>query len=322
MKRVISGAVSLACLLLAGAPAMAQQVKPGCTDNSRACMIRAATAYFDALVTHDASRVPFAADVRRTEQGHVTASGEQEIREHTKTQPDMRGRHNTRFWVDEETHNVVGHTLIRVLPDAEKADPARKSIAVSEPRTGHIFERFKVEGGLIREIEAIFHLEKGTLEGQSGWPDDGLARPVGAGTPQIKPPCTDNSRACLIGAAKSYLDNIVRADGSKTLLAPNVRRTVNGHIIDGEAALRADMNHEPPISRHYNTRYFVDRETATVIAFTLMSVPPGEAAGPRGNTSHLAERYTMQGGLITEIEGLFYLEDGNLNGISNWPDEK
>lgn len=314
--------LALACLLAAAVPAAAQQVKPGCTDNSRACMIQAASAYFDALVTHDASKVPFAPDVRRTEQGHVTGTGEQQIREHTRTQPDMKGRHNTRFWVDEERHTVVGHTLIRVVPDTEKADKTRKSIPVSEPRTGHIFERFRVEGGLIREIEAIFHLEKGTMDGQSGWPDAGPVRPVGEGTPLVKPPCMDNSRACLIGAAKSYLDNIVKADGSKTLLAPNVRRTVNGQIIDGEAALRADMNHEPPIARHYNTRYFVDREAATVIAYTLMSVPPGEAAGPRGNTSHLAERYTMRDGLITEIEGLFYLEDGNLNGISNWPDDK
>lgn len=311
-------------LFLAAGTAVAQQVTPRCTDNSRACMITAATAYFDALVTHDASKVPFAPDVRRTEQGRVTGVGEQHIREHTKTQPDMKGgRHNTRFWVDEETRNVIGAMVIRIVPDQDKADPARKSIPVTEPRTGRIFERFKVENGLIKEIEAIFHLERGTMDGTSGWPDFGPVRPVGSGMPQVKPPCTDNSRTCLIGAAASYLDNIVRKDGSKTLFAPNVRRTVQSRELVGEAALRRNLDNEPPINGHRNTRYFVDRPQNTVIAFTLLPVPPRDGPNPtKGSTTHLVERYTMVDGLITEIEGIFYQQEGTMEGESGWPDAK
>jgi hypothetical protein len=142
----------------------------------------------------------------------------------------------------------------------------------------------------------------------------------------VKPPCTDTSRACLIGAAKSYLDNIVKADGSKTLFAPNVRRTVQGRALETEEKLRANLNREPPISGHRNTRYVVDRQQATVIAFTILPVPPREASstagGTKGNTTHLVERYTMVDGLITEIEGLFFTEEGTMEGSSNWPDEK
>jgi hypothetical protein len=51
--------MALACLLLlapTGTAATAQQVKPSCSDRSRACMIATATAYIDALTRHDASK--------------------------------------------------------------------------------------------------------------------------------------------------------------------------------------------------------------------------------------------------------------------------
>jgi hypothetical protein len=162
------------------------------------------------------------------------------------------------------------------------------------------------------------------MDGQSGWPDAGPPRGVGEGTPQVKPPCTDSSRACLVGAAKSYLDNIVKHDGSKTLFAPNVRRTVQAHALESEAKLRDNLNHEPAIDGHHNTRYFVDRQQATVIAYTTMPVPPRDATSAagatKGNTTHLAERYTMVNGLITEVEGIFYTEEGTMTGTSGWPD--
>ena len=159
-------------LLFVTPMAHAQQVKPSCTDASRTCMITAATAYLDAIVTHDASKVPFAPDVKRTEGGHITGRGESSIRENTKGQPDMVGHANTRFIVDEKSHNVVAYTLLRI--PGTKADPNRKTMADKlppQPSTVHLAERFKIEAGLITEIEAIFSIEGGTMDGTSNWPD-------------------------------------------------------------------------------------------------------------------------------------------------------
>src|SRR4051812_9854118 len=94
--------------------AVAQQVKPLCTEQTRACMIATATTYLDALTHHDASKVPFAPDIRRTEQNRISATDETHIREHTITQPDMAGHVDDRFFVDEKTHNVVVFTLLKV----------------------------------------------------------------------------------------------------------------------------------------------------------------------------------------------------------------
>jgi 3'(2'), 5'-bisphosphate nucleotidase len=168
MKRFLC----IAAVFLMSASAQAQQVKPSCTDDSRACMIAAAKAYLDAIVTHDASKVPFAPNVRRTEGGRVTGEGEANIRENTKSQPDMAGHANTRYVVDEQTKNVVAFTLLRI--PGTKADPNRKTMAdrlPPQPSTVHLAERFKVEKGLITEIEAIFFVRNGAMDGASGWPD-------------------------------------------------------------------------------------------------------------------------------------------------------
>ena len=155
--------------------AHAQQVKPDCTDNSRACMIKAASAYLDSIIAHDASKVPFAPTIHRTEQGHVTADGEAQIRALQKMQPDMKGRRNTRFFVDEPSHTVIAYTLLDVT--GTKADPNRKTFtdavpaAQAKPSTVHLSERFEVENGLITEIEAIFDIELGAMDKVSGWPD-------------------------------------------------------------------------------------------------------------------------------------------------------
>ncbi len=157
---------------LGATPSLAQQFTPTCTQDTRECMIQAATAYLDSIVNHDASTVPFAPDVKRTEQGRITAMGETAIRESQKLQPDMAGHVNTRFFVEESSHNVIAFTLLRVT--GGKADPNRRTFsneAQRDPFTVHLAERFKVEKGLITEIEAIFSREQGTMDGPSNWPD-------------------------------------------------------------------------------------------------------------------------------------------------------
>ena len=107
-KAMLAG-VAIAALAFAGA-ATAQQVAPVCTDDSRDCMIAAARAYLDSIVNHDASKVPAHPAIKRTEQGRITAEGEQKLRDSQRLQPDMDGHRNTRFFVDEKTHNVIAYT--------------------------------------------------------------------------------------------------------------------------------------------------------------------------------------------------------------------
>lgn len=140
----------------------AQLVKPSCTDDSRACMIAAATSYLEGIVHHDGSKVLFAPGVRRTEEGRDTGRGEATLRAALVKMPPMLGYRNTRFVVDEESRQLVYFTLLRL--DSARGKPGA-------PVTVHLAERFRIERGLITEIEAIFWTQTGTPDGASGWPD-------------------------------------------------------------------------------------------------------------------------------------------------------
>jgi hypothetical protein len=316
----LGAAVSLLFpVLLLPAAAGAQQVKPLCTEDTRACMIATATTYLDALTHHDASKVPFAPDIRRTEQNRISATDETHIREHTITQPDMAGHADDRFFVDEKTHNVVVFTLLKVPGGANPRRPPAATIP--GPTTVHLAERFKVEGGLIREIEAIFYQEPGTMEGPAPWP---AKAPVAAsGQATVKPSCTDASRDCMIAAAKSYFDGIVSKNSSKVPFAANVRRTVQLNVWEGETALRHYLDHEEPPMAGHQSRYFVDEHQHTVLVYTTINIT-GNANGGAGKDggspaiSRVADRIKVEGGYITEIEGLVFGEPGS-DGRPLWP---
>ena len=326
--------IGSALLALATAPAAAQQRQPDCTDNSRACLVRAANSYLEALVTHDGRKPLVWPDIKRTEQGRYPVAGEAEIRHSMDIEPDMKGHANTRFYVDEEQSTVVYFTLLRVTGGKEEA--SRKTYTDDRPMpptTTHLAERFKIDKGLIREIEAIFVNEGGSMDHPSGWPPDIKAASPAAKEPEaapvVKPGCTDNSRACLIAAAKSYLDAVVTHDGSKVLIHPAIRRTQNGKVTaEGDAAIRASMGKEPDMLPHRNTRYFVDRENGTVIAFTLFPIfatnkdpnRPGYSMNGQPATTHLAERFRVEKGVITEVEAIHLNDVGTMDATSGWPD--
>ena len=160
-----------AALALHGA-AQAQQVKPSCTDNSRACMIVAATSYLDGLTHHNGSKVLFAPDIVRTEQGREAGKGEVTLRAGLDKEPPMLGYANTRFVVDEKTHQLVYFTLLRLATDASRPATPAPGEKPQGPVTIHLAERFKIEHGLIIEIEAIYHTQADTSDGASGWPNE------------------------------------------------------------------------------------------------------------------------------------------------------
>lgn len=317
--------------------AHAQQIKPVCTDNSRQCLLTAARSYLDALWTHDGKKVLAHPDIRRTEQGRYPVQGEDKIRESMDMEPDMLEPANTRFFVDEEKGTVVYFTLLRVT--GTKADRNRKTYTDNRPTnqrgpsTTHLAERIKVERGLITEIEAIFSVERGTTEGKSSWPDDAMSPSLAArsveAVPVVKPACTDNSRGCAIAAARSYLDAVTSHDGSKVLAHPAIRRTQNGRVTaEGDVAIRKSMDVEPDMHPHRNTRWFHDKESGNVVAFTLLPVigtnlDPNRTTykitGPA--TTHLAERFRIERGLITEIEAIHVNTNDTSDATSGWPDE-
>jgi len=142
-----------------------------CHEDSRECMIAAATAYLDSIVRHDGSKVPFAPNVRRTEQGEPTGSGIPELLASQAMEPDMIGHANTRFFVDEKQHQVVYFTLLRLAAADSLEAPGRYPRSSKEAHTIHLAERLKIEKGLITEIEAIFYIPAKDSKGTSGWPD-------------------------------------------------------------------------------------------------------------------------------------------------------
>jgi len=148
-----------------------------------------------------------------------------------------------------------------------------------------------------------------------------------AAAQQVKPTCTDDSRDCLLTAAKSYLHAIVTHDGSKALLDPYVRRTVQAaEPVVGEDAMRKSMNREPDMLGDRNTRYYIDEAQQTVIFFTLLPTKGVNVDSKRETydmngkdaTIHLAERIKVERGLITEIEAILYKEIGRVDGTSGW----
>jgi hypothetical protein len=160
-------------LLAPHSPAQAQQVQPSCTDASRQCMIAAATSYLEGIVHHDGSKVLFAPNAVRTEQGHDTGKGNATLRAALLRMPPMLGYSNTRFVVDEKSHQLVYYTLLHLnIEPGSLKNPAVSGATQQGPVTVHLAERFKIEHGLITEIEAIFFNQSGTPDGQSGWPSD------------------------------------------------------------------------------------------------------------------------------------------------------
>ena len=116
-------------------------------------IVAAATRYLNALVSHDAEDVPLAPDVWRTEEGRNTGLGAADIRARMASEPmrTITAVRDVRWYV--EGPDAVAFYLL----DAGGA-------------TAHVAERFRVAGGLIQEIEAIFFISP--VANEKRWPDD------------------------------------------------------------------------------------------------------------------------------------------------------
>ena len=151
---------------------------PPCTARTAACLQKIANLYLEALRTHDGSKLPLAASVRRTENALTNARGPFEVRESFARTHMIEAIRDARFYTDVEKGEVVVYFRIDVDLKAADADSKTKAgdteykVAVTVPAgtyTIHESERFRVVRGVIQEIEIIAHVETGKNAG-SGWP--------------------------------------------------------------------------------------------------------------------------------------------------------
>jgi hypothetical protein len=129
----------------------------------------------------------------------------------------------------------------------------------------------------------------------------GLSIPTGAGTTH----CTDASSACVISAANAYLGALVSHNSTQVPLAPGAIRTENG-VDTGNSGpqIAKDLATDPEYLVVHDIRdvqWYVAGDDA--IAFYLLdaTVP---YVGTHVATSHIAEHFEVQNGLIERIEAI------------------
>jgi hypothetical protein len=160
LKSLLSIAVASAALAGA-APALAQQVKPVCTDNSRECLTRTALIYIDGLSRHDASKIPFAPNVRCTEQNEVKVTDEATYRHEINIGEIIKGSRNVRLLVDPQTQSVGAFYVLDINAD-------KGATAYSVYRG----QRFKIVGGYVTEVEVYNFVDPKLKDlGPPLWPD-------------------------------------------------------------------------------------------------------------------------------------------------------
>jgi len=153
---------------LAAVPASAQKVKPVCADNSRACLLRTARIYLDGLSRHDSKAIPFAPNVRATEQASIVVTHEAKFRSEIDSSTAITGARNLRLMVDPSAQSVAAFYVLDIA--GEKGKPA-----YSVWRG----QRFKIVRGLVTEVEVYNYVEpepKGI--GPQLWPG-GTSLPAG-----------------------------------------------------------------------------------------------------------------------------------------------
>jgi hypothetical protein len=320
-RRWITGLIALVMCSATAIPATAgaPAARKACTDPSRACMIRTATTYLDALLSHDASQVRLATSARRTENGSDTGDGDAEIRK--SLSPPTPDEVNTGIR-DKRWFTTGDQAIVFYLLDTSTLPPSPLHTT-----TTHIVERFRINHGLITEIEAIFWIDPGPTEGGSGWPaPDHEADPtlpaINAAPPAESPAkwCRTASRQCEITAANSYLSAVASRDYRKTQLAAGVRRTQNGSTtaINAAGVRRNGQDPHPDavITDIRGQRWWVAGDE--VIGFSLADTSTAPHTSVHTGTVHLANRFKVVRGRLTQIESLYWIAPGPTPEPSGW----
>ena len=117
-------------------------------------------------------------------------------------------------------------------------------------------------------------------------------------------PCADESRACVVATAQTYIDALLSHDASRVRLASDVVRYENGiESARGAADLRHVLATSPLlklITHIRNERWIVDGGNAVVYYLIDTNAVPG--VPQHAATAHVAEWFHVSHGLITRID--------------------
>lgn len=138
-------------------PVPGDSAAPLCTATTRQCYRKTARAYFEAILAGEADRVPFAANVRVTEQNHLVATSRAAFLKEFKSTGATKRLRNLRMLVD----TVRGEIAVMVLADVVMPD--------KPPFTVRRIQRLKIERGLITEVELVIFLDS---KPDALWPED------------------------------------------------------------------------------------------------------------------------------------------------------
>lgn len=122
------------------------------------CKVQAAQSYIDALQSHDASDIPLAPHVRRIENNKVNADGAAALRRSLNKGAQYRLIRGIR---DLTWHVAANDVFALYTVDA--------GLATGTLASGRTFERFRIENGLITQIEVVVYTSLGKAPAPN-WP--------------------------------------------------------------------------------------------------------------------------------------------------------
>jgi hypothetical protein len=312
-----AAAVGAAALLFAASAA----AQSGACD--RACLESLLDRYVDAVVAHDAARLPLAADVKFTENGQRLAPGDGLW--HTAT-------------------DKGGYAL--KLADVERGQAVLMGTIREGDEPTVLVARLAIEQRTITAIETLVIRDRAVAErlDDIGTPRTAWSQPV---------PVADRlSRAELVRIANGYFSGIERNDGKGDYpLAAGCARLENGLVLAGEIALVSPRAKGRPggaqvgcleqfrsgvffyVTRIRDRRFvLVDPERGLVFAFAFFdnaggpsrfgTLPDGRSveSGPKIPwTWAIAEAFKIEHGLIGPVESVLQqVPYGMGSGWSTW----
>jgi hypothetical protein len=227
-----------------------------------------AALYLNALASRDPSDVPLAADVRRINNGTVTASGIDELCDVIRREPPLTT--GALRWLSTGDEVAVFYDL-----EADLGGP--------EPICAAVGERFVVHDGRIDEIEVVHAAvprDAATWEAsETNGPPDDVTTPT-----------------------KAYLAALVSHRGAQVPLAAEVRRVENGRQTgNGAEHLRSSLESEiMQTVQGISGERWISAGDGAVVFYDLHA-----RAGEADMVVRIAERFRVRNGALTEIEAVF-----------------
>jgi len=221
MIRFVPAAVL--CVLVCGATAVvsAERGQAGATCD-KACLQGIADAYLAALVAHDPSKVPIAANATFTEQAQPMAIGEGQLWKLTSEGPTT-----FKIPVPDPVAGQIGLIVMlrAALPPAPPrgggAGPAPAAPAPTGPVAVQLALRLKVQNRQITEAEHVF----ARIDAPAQIAALQTPRPAFFAT---VPPAERLPRSLMFVIANAYYDSLVLGDGELTPFADDCCRRENG----------------------------------------------------------------------------------------------